>query len=133
MQIFDHTATKLVYPKDSFRSGYLTLTRTIGYEYVGLVVSSLALANSEATITEIVEWEIYGTPYGCTQVCMHMFCSYFSVACFEMDTDKITLFMQCASGSFSASGVSVCTACSAGKYLTSAAGGTEAGSCTSVS
>ncbi len=40
---------------------------------------------------------------------------------------------QCASGSFSASGATVCTACSAGKYLTDAAGGTDAASCTMVS
>ncbi len=41
--------------------------------------------------------------------------------------------LQCASGAFSASGASVCTACTAGKYLTLASGGTEAGSCTGVS
>jgi hypothetical protein len=41
--------------------------------------------------------------------------------------------VQCASGSYSASGASVCVNCSAGKYLTKADGGTEAGSCTSVS
>ena len=41
--------------------------------------------------------------------------------------------MQCGSGIFSASGASVCTACPAGKYLTNAAGGTHAGSCTNVS
>jgi hypothetical protein len=72
VQIFDHTATKLVYPKDSFRSNYVSVTQTMGYEYVGLVVSSLALANSEATVLMIMEWEIYGTPYGCTQVCMRV-------------------------------------------------------------
>ncbi len=41
--------------------------------------------------------------------------------------------MQCASGSYSASGASVCVNCSAGKYLTRADGSTEAASCTSVS
>ncbi len=41
--------------------------------------------------------------------------------------------MQCASGSFSGSGASECTACSAGKYLSNVAGGTEAASCTAVS
>jgi hypothetical protein len=69
VQIFDYTATKLVYPKDSFRSGYLRVTPTAtGYQYIGVVVSSLALANSEATVIEIVEWEIYGIPYGCAEV-----------------------------------------------------------------
>jgi hypothetical protein len=41
--------------------------------------------------------------------------------------------MQCANGSFSASGASACSACSAGKYLTNATGETETDSCTSVS
>ncbi len=41
--------------------------------------------------------------------------------------------LQCSIGWYSASGASSCTACSAGKYLTNAAGGTEAASCTSVS
>ncbi len=41
--------------------------------------------------------------------------------------------LQCASGSYSASGASVCVNCSAGKYLTRADGDTEAGSCTRVS
>ncbi len=39
----------------------------------------------------------------------------------------------CASGSFSAGGETVCIACSAGKYLKKADGGTEANSCTIVS
>lgn len=43
------------------------------------------------------------------------------------------LCVQCASGWFSGSGASVCTACSAGKYLTNASGETDAGSCTRVS
>jgi hypothetical protein len=70
VQIFDYTATKLVYPQGTFRSNYVSVTQTTGYEYVGLVVSSLALANVEAAVLMIMEWEIYGTPYGCTQVCM---------------------------------------------------------------
>ena len=41
--------------------------------------------------------------------------------------------LQCANGWFSVSGATACTACSAGKYLTLASGGTEAASCTSVS
>ncbi len=43
------------------------------------------------------------------------------------------LCVPCANGSFSAAGASICTACSAGKYAAKADGGTEAGSCTSVS
>ena len=46
---------------------------------------------------------------------------------------QMMVCMQCESGSFSASGASVCTACGAGKYLTLASGETEANSCTSVS
>ena len=51
----------------------------------------------------------------------------------DMDVDTYVMCLQCPVGWFSASGASVCTACSAGKYLTNASGGTEAASCTSVS
>jgi hypothetical protein len=79
VQILDNTATKLVYPKDSYRSGYVSVIHPIGYQYFGLVVSSLALANAEAGALEMVEWEIYGTPYGCKKVCKHLFVTFFIV------------------------------------------------------
>jgi hypothetical protein len=41
--------------------------------------------------------------------------------------------MQCTIGWFSGAGATVCSVCSAGKYLSNAAGGVEASSCTSVS
>ncbi len=41
--------------------------------------------------------------------------------------------MQCASGKFSASAATACTACSAGKSLMNAGGGTEEASCILVS
>ncbi len=40
---------------------------------------------------------------------------------------------QCLNGSYSASGASACTQCSAGKYLTNISGATEAKSCSKVS
>ncbi len=46
---------------------------------------------------------------------------------------SFSLCMQCAIGTFAGSGASACNACSAGKYLTSASGGTEAAACTTVS
>jgi hypothetical protein len=62
-------------------------------------------------------------------------CSVHASLCVScVDTEVFAyVHMQCASGWFSASGASVCTACSAGKYVTKADGGTDADSCTSVS
>ncbi len=39
---------------------------------------------------------------------------------------------QCASGSYSGSGATACTACGAGKYLTSASAASEADACATV-
>jgi hypothetical protein len=75
VQIYEYTTSKLVYPPNSFTSGPLNVQQSRGYQYIGLVVGSLALANAETTVLEIVEWAIYGTPYGCTQVCLP--CSQF--------------------------------------------------------
>jgi hypothetical protein len=74
VQILDYTATKLVYPANSYRSGFVSVMQTTGYQYIGLVVSSLALANTETNVLQMMEWEINGTPYGCAQVCMPVFC-----------------------------------------------------------
>ncbi len=43
------------------------------------------------------------------------------------------MIVQCASGTYSGSNASSCTACPAGKYSTNASGSTEAASCTAVS
>ena len=51
-------------------------------------------------------------------------------ACKIHDT---SLRLQCASGTYSATASTSCTACPAGKYLADAGGGTEALSCTAVS
>ncbi len=40
---------------------------------------------------------------------------------------------QCPSGYYAGSGSGLCSACPAGKYLTSSSGQTETASCTSVS
>jgi hypothetical protein len=45
---------------------------------------------------------------------------------------RILLCFQCEAGWFSGEGATVCTACSSGKYLRNAAGGTEEGSCIKV-
>jgi hypothetical protein len=45
----------------------------------------------------------------------------------------IDVRLQCPSGMFSTTGASVCTSCSAGKYLTNATGGTVEVACTNVS
>jgi hypothetical protein len=81
VEIFKYTSSKLLYPTNTFRSGNVSVgQQSRGYQYIGLVVGSLALANAETNVLQISEWEIYGTSYGCAQVsllvdstfCMHV-------------------------------------------------------------
>jgi hypothetical protein len=69
VEIFDYTSKKMEYPWNNFTSGMVRVgASTQGYEYLGLVVGSLALENVETNFLEILEWAIYGLPFGCSQV-----------------------------------------------------------------
>ncbi len=47
--------------------------------------------------------------------------------------NKLKMVQQCGTGQWSAQGAAACSMCPTSKYLTNAAGGTEAASCTHVS
>jgi hypothetical protein len=63
--LLDYTASKIVYT--SYASS-ANVQGSRGYSYIGLVIGSLALANEETEVFQMMEWAIYGTPYPCIKV-----------------------------------------------------------------